>query len=46
MTLTIEELPPAQLSAADLVSAVGLMRRLDQERVPEDPIAPDEVYAR
>jgi len=46
MTLTIEELPPAQLTAADLVSAVGLMRRLDQERVPEDPIAPDEVYAR
>ena len=46
MTLTIEELPPAQLSAADLASAVGLMRRLDQERVPEDPVAPDEVYAR
>jgi mycothiol synthase len=46
MTLTIEELPPAQLSAADLKSAVGLMRRLDQERVPEDPITPDDVYAR
>ena len=46
MTLSIEELPPAQLSAADLRSATGLLRRLDQERVPEDPITPDEVYAR
>ncbi len=46
MTATIEELPPAQLSPADLKLAVGLLRRLDQERVPEDPITPDDVYAR
>ena len=46
MSLTIEELPPAQLSPADLASAAALMRRLDQERVPEDPVTPDEVYAR
>jgi GNAT superfamily N-acetyltransferase len=46
MTTTIEELPPAQLSPADLKLAVGLLRRLDHERVPEDPITPDDVYAR
>ncbi|MEA2661492.1 MAG: hypothetical protein QOH08_1064 [Chloroflexota bacterium] len=46
MPLVIEELPPAQLSPADLKEAVGLLRRLDQERVPEDPINPDDVYAR
>jgi mycothiol synthase len=46
MPITIEELPLAKLAAAELNDAVGLLRRLDQERVPEDPITPDEVYAR
>ncbi len=46
MTRNIEELRLAALSPADLTDAVGLMRRLDQERVPEDPVTPDEVYAR
>jgi mycothiol synthase len=46
MPITIDELPLARLSSAELTETVGLMRRLDQERVPEDPIAPDEVYAR
>ena len=44
MTTTIEELRLAALSPADLADAVGLMRRLDQERVPEDPVRPDEVF--
>lgn len=46
MTTTIEELSLADLSPADLKDAVGLLRRIDQERVPEDPITPDDVYAR
>jgi mycothiol synthase len=46
MTLTIEELPPAKLSPADLTATVGLLRRMDQERVPEDPIKPDDIYIR
>jgi mycothiol synthase len=46
MTTTIEELSLADLSQADLKDAVGLLRRIDQERVPEDPITPDDVYAR
>lgn len=46
MTMTIAELRLAALSSADLSDAVRLMRRLDQERVPEDPVTPDEVYAR
>jgi GNAT superfamily N-acetyltransferase len=46
MPMTIEELPPSDLAPADLADAVGLMRRIDQERVPEDPVMPDEVYAR
>ena len=46
MSITIEELPLAKLAPADLKETVGLLRRLDQERVPEDPIKPDEVYAR
>jgi GNAT superfamily N-acetyltransferase len=43
---SIEELTLAQLSPAELNQAVGLLRRLDQERVPEDPLTPDDVYAR
>lgn len=46
MTMTIEELPPSSLTPADLADAVGLLRRIDRERVPEDPVMPDEVYAR
>ena len=46
MPITIEELPLANLAPADLKDAVGLLRRLDQERVPEDPVTPDDVYAR
>jgi GNAT superfamily N-acetyltransferase len=46
MTTTIEELPPATLSADDLAAAVALLRRIDQEGAPEDPVKPDEVYAR
>jgi GNAT superfamily N-acetyltransferase len=45
MATTIEELPLTALSPADLAAAVGLMRRIDQERVPEDPTTPDDVYA-
>ena len=41
---TIERLPPAELSPDDLASAVGLLRRIDQEQVPEDPVKPDDVY--
>jgi GNAT superfamily N-acetyltransferase len=46
MTTTIELLPPAELSPTDLAAAVALLRRIDQEQVPEDPIKPDDVYAR
>jgi GNAT superfamily N-acetyltransferase len=46
MAPTIEELRLAELSPADLADAVGLLRRIDRERVPEDPITPDDVYAR
>lgn len=46
MRTTIEELPPATLAAADLAAIVDLLRRIDVERVPEDPILPDDVYAR
>lgn len=46
MPITIQELPLAKLAQAELTDAVGLLRRLDQERVPEDPITPDDVYAR
>jgi GNAT superfamily N-acetyltransferase len=46
MATKIEELPPAEISPRDLASAIGLMRRIDQEGVPEDPIKPDDVYAR
>ncbi|MDP9320463.1 MAG: GNAT family N-acetyltransferase [Chloroflexota bacterium] len=44
MATKIEELPLADLAPADLAAAVGLMRRIDQERVPEDPVKPDDVY--
>ena len=44
--MKIEELPPANLSPGDLASTIGLMRRIDQEVVPEDPVKPDEVYVR
>jgi len=46
MATTIEELALADLAPADLAAAVGLLRRIDQERVPEDPVKPDDVYAR
>jgi mycothiol synthase len=46
MSTTIEELPLAKLEAADLAHAVGLIRLINEERVPEDPVLPDEVYAR
>lgn len=46
MTVTIEELPPAQLTSGDLAAASALLRRIDQERAPEDPVKPDAVYAR
>jgi mycothiol synthase len=46
MSMTIEELPPSSLTPADLADAVGLMRRIYQETVPEDPVMPDDVYAR
>ncbi|HEV2249094.1 MAG TPA: GNAT family N-acetyltransferase [Candidatus Limnocylindria bacterium] len=46
MTVTIEELPLATVAAVDLAQAVGLIRRINEESVPEDPVLPDEVYAR
>jgi GNAT superfamily N-acetyltransferase len=46
MTTNIEELPLADLAPGDLAAAVALLRRIDQERAPEDPVKPDDVYAR
>jgi GNAT superfamily N-acetyltransferase len=46
MTTIIEELRPADLEGPDLKATVELLRRSDQERTPEDPPKPDEVYER
>jgi GNAT superfamily N-acetyltransferase len=46
MTTKIEELRLAALAPADLADTVQLLRRMDQERVPEDPVKPDEPYVR
>ena len=46
MTPTIEEVSLAARSAATVADAITVWRRADQERTPEDPIMPDEVYAR
>jgi GNAT superfamily N-acetyltransferase len=45
-TITIEELSLAARSPATVADAITVWRRADQERTPEDPIVPDEVYAR
>jgi mycothiol synthase len=45
MAATIEELPLAGV-APTLGGAIAVWRRIDQERVPEDPVTPDAAYAR
>src|SRR5258707_11938192 len=46
MAVTIEELQLAALAPADLAGSVALLRESDQERFPEDPTKPDDVYVR
>jgi GNAT superfamily N-acetyltransferase len=42
----IEELPLTAPPPQVLAGAIAVWRRIDQERAPEDPVAPDDVYAR
>jgi GNAT superfamily N-acetyltransferase len=46
MSVTIAELPLINAPLATLAGAIAVWRRTDQERAPEDPVTPDEVYAR
>lgn len=46
MVVTIEEVPLTNVAPATLAAAIGVWRRSDQEHAPEDPVVPDEVYAR
>lgn len=46
MAATIEELRLADAAPVTLAGAIAVWRRTDQERVPEDPVTPDAVYAR
>lgn len=43
---TIQELSLTAAEPAALTGAIAVWRRADQERAPEDPVTPDEVYGR
>jgi GNAT superfamily N-acetyltransferase len=46
MAVTIEAVDLANIAPATLAGAIAVWRRIDQERVPEDPVTPDAAYAR